>query len=60
MLISGEWHLCDDGVTRPVVRAHVFGAEGRPHAEDFLIDSGPYSLQCHPADSLGLAYQEYP
>jgi len=40
MLIAGEWQLCDDGVTRPMVRANVFGADGRPYAEDFLIDSG--------------------
>lgn len=40
MLITGEWQLCDDGVTRPVVRAKVFGADGSPVADDFLIDSG--------------------
>jgi len=40
MLIAGEWQVGDDGVTRPTVRAHVFGADGRPVTDDFLIDSG--------------------
>ena len=40
MLIAGEWHVGDDGVTRPIVRAQVFGADGRPVTDDFLIDSG--------------------
>ena len=40
MLIAGSWQLCDDGVTRPIVHANVLGAHGRPHAEDFLVDSG--------------------
>jgi hypothetical protein len=40
MLITGEWQVGDDGVTRPIVRAHVFGADGRPITDDFLIDSG--------------------
>lgn len=40
MLIVGVWQLCDDGVMRPMVHAQVFGADGRPYAEDFLVDSG--------------------
>ena len=40
MVIAGEWKLCDDGVTRPVVRANVMGADEIPSAEDFLVDSG--------------------
>ena len=40
MRIPGEWQLRDDGVTRPLVRAAVFGGDGRPIAENFLIDSG--------------------
>jgi hypothetical protein len=40
MLIAGEWKLCDDGVTRPVVRANVGGADEIPYAEDFLVDTG--------------------
>lgn len=40
MRIPGEWQVCDDGVTRPLLRAAVFAGDGRPVAEDFLIDSG--------------------
>jgi hypothetical protein len=40
MLIAGEWQVGDDGVTRPIVRANVFGADGSPIADDFLVDSG--------------------
>ena len=40
MLIAGEWQMSDDGVTRPVVRVHVLGADDRPVTDDFLIDSG--------------------
>jgi hypothetical protein len=40
MLIAGEWQVGDDGVSRPIVRAHVFRADGRPVTDDFLIDSG--------------------
>lgn len=40
MLIAGEWQVGDDGVTRPIVRAHVLGADGHPVADDFLVDSG--------------------
>ena len=40
MLIVGEWQLFDDGVTRPLVRAKVFGVDGSPVTDDFLIDSG--------------------
>lgn len=40
MRIAGEWLLCDDAVTRPVVRAQVVGASGTPVIERFLIDSG--------------------
>lgn len=40
MLITGEWQLRDDGVTRPVVRARVLDAGGHPVAENFLIDTG--------------------
>lgn len=34
MLVAGRWHpcrwhLCDDGVTRPFLRANVVGAQGR-------------------------------
>lgn len=40
MLIIGEWQLCDDGITRPTVRAKVLGSDGSLVAEDFLLDSG--------------------
>src|SRR5205823_285700 len=40
MQILGEWLLCDDGITRPTVRAIVFGSSGVFVSDDFLIDSG--------------------
>jgi hypothetical protein len=40
MRIVGEWQLCDDGVTRPTVRAKVLGNSGLLIADDFLIDTG--------------------
>jgi hypothetical protein len=40
MLVAGRRHLCDDGATRPLLRANVAGAHGRAVAEDLLIDSG--------------------
>jgi hypothetical protein len=40
MLIAGEWWVCDDGVTRPVVAAQVQGGGGTFHYERFLLDSG--------------------
>jgi len=40
MLVAGRWHLCDDGVTRPLLQANVVAAQGRAVAEDLLIDSG--------------------
>jgi hypothetical protein len=38
MLILGEWRACDDGVTRPAVRAKVQDADGAYLVEIFLID----------------------
>jgi hypothetical protein len=29
MLIAGEWQMGDDGVSRPIVQAHVFGEPTR-------------------------------
>jgi hypothetical protein len=40
MLIAGEWQMRDDGMTRPIVRVKVFGADGRPVTDNFLVDSG--------------------
>lgn len=39
MLIAGEWRMCDDGVTRPSVRAKVRDVDGTYQAEVFLVDS---------------------
>jgi hypothetical protein len=52
MRVTGEWLLFDDGVTRPIVRAKVVGADGTLHNERFLIDTGAdRSVFC--ADLLG-------
>jgi hypothetical protein len=40
MRIVGEWLLCDDGFTRPVVHALALGGDGQSHTDRFLIDSG--------------------
>jgi hypothetical protein len=40
MLIAGEWLLCEDGVTRPVVKGKAQAADGTLCAEWFLVDSG--------------------
>jgi hypothetical protein len=40
MLVKGEWQRCDDGITRPLVRATVLDVAGISMPEDFLIDSG--------------------
>lgn len=40
MLIKGLWHLCDDGVTRPVLRGEVRGADGEWVQARFLVDVG--------------------
>jgi hypothetical protein len=40
MRIVGEWQRCDDGITRPTVRAKVYGKSGSLIADDFLIDTG--------------------
>ena len=40
MLVTGKWQLFDDGITRPLIRAKVFGRDGRSVSEDFLIDTG--------------------
>jgi hypothetical protein len=39
MKVSGKWLLCDDGVTRPAVEVHVYGVDGNPLHEIFLVDS---------------------
>ena len=40
MRIDGEWLLCDDGITRPILRAEVLAEDGRWQQAEFLIDSG--------------------
>ena len=40
MLVKGEWVACADGVTRPVVRLWVRGADGMLHQDTFLVDTG--------------------
>lgn len=39
MRIAGEWRVCDDGVTRPALRAKVQAADGAYHVDVFLVDS---------------------
>src|SRR5262249_18418986 len=38
--IVGEWLRCDDGVTRPTVRANVFAPDGTANNEVFYVDTG--------------------
>jgi hypothetical protein len=40
MEIAGEWQLCDDGVTRPLLRVHVLDQRCVAVAEYFLVDNG--------------------
>ena len=40
MLINGVWYLCDDGMTRPVLRAEVLTCEGSWIKAPFLLDTG--------------------
>jgi hypothetical protein len=39
MVLTGLWLVCDDGITRPVIRAKVLGNDGTFYAETFLVDS---------------------
>jgi hypothetical protein len=40
MLIPGTWSVCDDGVTRPVLRGRVETADGKWEVVPFLVDTG--------------------
>ncbi len=40
MLIRGEWLLCDDGVSRPVIHAEVQAPDGTWVKAPFLLDTG--------------------
>jgi predicted aspartyl protease len=40
MRFDGEWHLCDDGILRPIIRSEVLADDGSWRAVEFLIDTG--------------------
>jgi len=40
MRIDGVWHLCDDGIVRPVIRGEILAADGSWVNAPFLVDSG--------------------
>jgi len=40
MRFDGEWLLCDDGTTRPVLRAEVFAGNDNWHSIELLLDTG--------------------
>jgi predicted aspartyl protease len=40
MLVNGIWHLCDDGIIRPVVRAEILASDGSWVKAPFLVDTG--------------------
>jgi hypothetical protein len=40
MQIDGEWHLCDDGIVRPIIRGEVESADGPWFHTRFLLDTG--------------------
>src|SRR5438105_1379784 len=40
MYIPGEWHLCDDGIERPVVRGEALALAGTWEKALFLVDTG--------------------
>ena len=40
MLISGTWHVCDDGVIRPVMRGEIQARDGSWVKAPFLLDTG--------------------
>jgi hypothetical protein len=40
MRIDGYWHVCDDGIVRPVLAGEVNDAAGRWRALHLLVDSG--------------------
>ncbi len=48
MRIIGEWLACNDGVTRPAVRAKVRAAAGSFRRGEFLIDSAPTARSSGP------------
>lgn len=40
MLINGVWHLCDDGMTRPVLRAEILTRDSSWIKVPFLLNTG--------------------
>lgn len=40
MQIKGEWVLCDDGISRPVIIGDVLSADGSWRTAEFLVDTG--------------------
>jgi hypothetical protein len=56
MRIDGLWRVCDDGVVRPVLRAHIRTADGTWHQAPFLLDSGADStvFSADVLDALGI------
>jgi predicted aspartyl protease len=40
MRISGVWHLCDDGMVRPVIRGEIQAGDGSWVKAPFLVDTG--------------------
>lgn len=40
MLISGVWHLCDDGIVRPVIHAEILVSDGSWIKAPLLVDTG--------------------
>jgi hypothetical protein len=39
MLMSGAWHLCDDGVVRPVIRCEILASDGSWFKAPLLVDT---------------------
>lgn len=56
MRIDGYWLTCDDGVSRPVLDAHVIGLNDAAFYERFLVDIGADRtvLSAHLARKLAL------
>jgi len=40
MRVAGQWHVCDDGVTRPVIHGRVLSAGTFWCKATFLVDTG--------------------
>jgi len=40
MRIDGQWLVCDDGVTRPVISGEILAHNGSWEKSEFLVDTG--------------------